>query len=186
MNFRSRLPYFRDVWGLGPASTRYPGSFPNGLVNRIKEKGWWGDKRLWLFSGSFMDRHGITVDLKRECRPDIVADCSRLPIVDEAFDFVNLDPPYSAEEAERLYGTRMPNLLRSMNEAARVCRPGGLVVLLHRVIPWHHPEENKHKKRLRIVAIVGVFVIGGYTNLRALSIWRKEGSLMPHVKLIVE
>lgn len=78
-------------------------------------------------------------------------------------------------------------MLRVIDEAARVCRSGGYVVLMHRLLPWHHPEESVHKKRLRIVAVVGVFTISGYTNMRALTVWRKQevlGEFLREVRVI--
>jgi len=143
----------------------------------MKRKGYWGSNRLWLFSGSLKDRSGTTVDINPETKPDIVANCEQLPLDDESFDFVMLDPPYSELEARRLYDLDYCNIPRVMNEAARVCEPGGLVALLHRLIPWQIPVENAHKKRLCPIAIVGVCTIGGYTNIRALSVWRKRETL---------
>lgn len=171
----------RDVWALGPPSNGYPGAFPAGLIKRIKREGWWGDKRLWMFSGSYRDPHGTTVDCNPDLKPDHVADCEALPFDDESFDFVMLDPPYSALEAQELYGLPYCNIPKVVNEAARVCAPGGRVVMLHRLIPWTGPWESKHKKRLVPEAVIGVYTIAGYTNIRALSVWRKNESLDPFV-----
>ena len=100
-----------------------------------------------------------------------------MPFDDETFDFVMLDPPYSEEEAMKLYGLPYCNMLKVMNEAARVCQPGGNVVLLHRLIPFYHPHDNTHYKRLNVVATVGVYTIAGWTNMRALTVWRKQETL---------
>lgn len=167
---------YRDVWALGPGGG-YPGAFPNGFVNKIKRMGWWGKKRLWLFSGSFHDPQGTMVDIKKELNPTIVGNCEQLEIPDESFDFVCMDPPYSEEEARRLYDLPYMSLVKAMNEAARVCSPGGFVVLLHKIIPSCHPNENIHVKRLKMVANVGVFTISGYSCMRALTVWRKQESL---------
>lgn len=169
--------YFRDVWGLGPPNTGYAGSFPRGLLNRMKKKGWWGKNRLWLFSGVHKDPDGTTVDIKPELNPDVCCNCEKLPFEDESFDFVMLDPPYSEKEAKELYNLPYFNILKVINEAARVCKPNGCVALLHRLITWHHPEETVHKKRLKIEALVGIFTIAGYTNIRALSVWRKHETI---------
>jgi hypothetical protein len=67
------------------------------------------------------------------------------------------------------------SLTKAMNEAARICMPNGYVVLLHRIIPWCHPRENEHKRRLKPVACVGIYTIAGYTNMRALTVWKKSG-----------
>jgi len=172
----TQIPWFRDVWGLGPPNNGYPGAFPNGLINKIKRR-WWGRKRLWLFSGSFKDSEGTIIDINANTKPNIIANCELLPLKTESFDFIMLDPPYSEEEAKRLYNLPYINLLKVMNEAARVCSPSGHVLLLHRMIPFHHPESNTHKKRLKVVATVGVYTIGGWTNMRALTVWRKQECL---------
>ncbi len=182
----SRLLMYRDVWALSPPSNGYPGAFPAGLIKNIKRQGWWGRDRLWMFSGSFHDRGGTTVDIQPEirskagkllARPTVVADCEELPFDDESFDLVTLDPPYSELEAQELYGLPYCNIPKVVNEAARVCRPGGRVLMLHRLIPWAGPWESKHKKRLVPEAVVGVYTIAGYTNIRCLSVWRKNESL---------
>lgn len=179
------MPMYRDTWGLKPSFSRYPGAFPSGLVNRVKDR-WWGRNRLWLFSGSYQDPHGTTVDIKPEIRdnrgvliaiPDVVADCERLPFRDESFDFVCLDPPYSKDEARQLYDLPYYSIVRVMNEAARVCCPGGHVVLLHRLVPTVHNMDSPERKKLKMVAAVGVYISPGITSMRALSVWRKRGDL---------
>lgn len=168
--------WFRDVWGLGIPTNGYPGAFPRGLINRIKKR-WWKENRVWLFSGSFKDSEGITIDINADVKPDIITNCEQLPLKDESFDFVMLDPPYSEEEAMRLYNLPYINLLKALNEAARICASGGYVLLLHRMIPFNHPESNNHLKRLKIIATVGVYTIAGWTNMRALTVWRKQETL---------
>jgi len=171
----TQKPIYRDVWGLGPGSG-YPGAFPRGLINHVKKR-WWGNRRAWLFSGSFKDNDGITIDIKPELRPDCIANCEQLPFADESFDFVFLDPPYSEKEAQEKYGLRYINLLKVMNESSRVCEPGGTLILLHRMIPFYHPRSNEHYKQMELQAIVGVYTIAGWTNMRALTVWRKRENL---------
>ncbi len=167
---------YKDMWALAPGGG-YPGAFPRGFINRLKKTGWWGNKRLWMFSGSFKDAGGTTVDIKPELGPDLVCNCENLELPDESYDFVCLDPPYSEEESSRLYGVPYVNLVKAVNEAARVCSPGGLVLLLHRIIPSYHPNDTVHFKRLKMIANVGVFKIGGYSNIFALTVWRKQEDL---------
>lgn len=177
---------YRDTWGLGPATSNYPGSFPRGLIPRMKRQGWWGEKRLWMFSGSFKDKGGVTVDINPAVEPDIIANCEALPLEDESFNFVMLDPPYSELEARELYGLDYCNIFNVINEASRVTRPGGYMAILHRLCPYHAPQENQHKKRMQPVAIVGVYTIAGYVNMRALTVWRKRESLKPFLELEAE
>lgn len=181
----TQKPYFRDVWALGPSSNGYPGAFPRGLINQIKLR-WWGQKRLWLFSGSFKDSEGTTVDIKPELGPDVVANCEELPFEDNSFDFVMLDPPYSEQESKDLYGLPYVSMVKVMNEASRVCKPGGYVLLLHRIIPAIHPQFNKHFKRCKIKAVVGIFTIAGMSNIRALTVWQKQGELVLEEPLVAQ
>ncbi len=106
-----------------------------------------------------------------------MCNCENLPFEDDSFDFVMLDPPYSEAESLRLYNLPYCNMLKVMNEAARVCMAGGYVVLLHRLIPFYHPLTNTHFKRLAVVATVGIYTIAGWTNIRALTVWRKQETL---------
>ncbi len=179
------LPMYRDTWGLKPSFNRYPGAFPSGLLNRVRSR-WWGRDRLWMFSGSYQDQGGITVDIKPEikdnkgrvvARLDVVANCEHLPFRDGSFDFVFLDPPYSKEEARQLYDLPYCSIVKVMNEAARVCTPGGHVVLLHRLVPTVHPMDSAERKKLKMVAAVGVYIAPGITSMRGLSVWRKRETL---------
>lgn len=154
---------------------KYPGGFPNGFIARVRRK-WWGRKRLWLFSGGFRDPGGTMVDVKPEVKPTVVADCSDLPLKSASFDFVLLDPPYSKEEALALYGTEYPSMVAVLNEAARVVAPGGVLLFLHRLVPSTHPRFT-HFRGFKLEAVVGVFTLAGLTNMRALSVWRKPGTL---------
>jgi SAM-dependent methyltransferase len=143
----------------------------------MKKKGWWGEKRLWMFSGSFKDPTGTTVDINPAVEPDVIANCEALPFPDESFDFVMLDPPYSELEARELYNLDYCNIFKVINEASRVTRPGGTMAILHRLAPFHAPQESEHKRRMNCVAVVGVYTIAGYVNMRALTVWRKRENL---------
>lgn len=94
------------------------------------------------------------------------------------FDFIVLDPPYSELEAKEIYDLEYFSLTKVMNEACRVCEPNGHVILLHRLLPMGHPNENIHKKRMIQEAVIGVFLFGGYSNMRACTVWRKQNSIL--------
>jgi SAM-dependent methyltransferase len=145
-------------------------------MDRIKKR-WWGKKRLHLFSGSYRDIGGTMVDINPKVEPTHVLNCEELTFEDGTFDFVMADPPYSEEEAMALYNMPYPSMVKVLNEMARVCESGGHCLLLHRVIPRTHPLFNSHFKRLKIVGVIGVFIVAGMTNIRALTVWRKSESL---------
>lgn len=172
----SQKPYFRDVWMLGTPNTHYPGSFPRGLVQMVQRR-WWGQKRLWMFAGVHKDAGQTTVDIKPELKPSVVANCEVLPFADESFDFVFVDPPYSKEESEALYSLPYCSIPKVLNEMARVTRAGGYALFLHRLIPLRYPIFSPHFKRLEIVGLVGIATLGGFSNIRALTVWRKRGKL---------
>lgn len=172
----SQKPYFRDVWVLGTPTNGYPGAFPRGLINKIKSK-WWGKNRLWLFSGSYKDSEGTTVDINPKVSPDYVIDCAKLPFPDDSFDFVMADPPYSEIESQELYDLPYFSMTKTLNEMARVCKPGGYCLFLHRLVPQRHPQLNREFKRLKIVGLVGVTLITGFVNMRALTVWQKQQSV---------
>jgi SAM-dependent methyltransferase len=172
--------YFRDVWVLGPNDTGYPGGFPRGLIGNIKRH-WWGNDRLWLFSGSFRDPSGITLDIKRDTGADVCADAKVLPFADETFDFVMADPPYSEKEAKELYNLPYFNVVAVLNEMARVCKPGGHILFLHRLYPGAHPSFNQHFSRLELRGIIGVLTNNGLTNMRALTVMQKTTKLADFV-----
>ncbi len=170
----SQIPYFRDVWALGPG-VGYPGAFPLGFVQKIRKR-WWGQKRLWLFSGSFKDEGGVTMDIQPELGPSVVGNCESLPFADDSFDFVCADPPYSEEESRKLYNLPYVSIVRALNEMGRVVKEGGHVLFLHRLIPGRHPSFT-HFRKLQLVGVVGVFTIAGMTNMRALTVWQKKNTL---------
>lgn len=118
----------------------------------------------------------MTLDIRKEMKPDVWANAETLPFRDASFDFVLADPPYSEEESRDLYGLPYVGMARLMREAWRVTRPGGYLLLLHRTVPVSGAEL----KMLRgMCAIVGVTVLGAWANMRALTVWRKPGSIDP-------
>ena len=171
--------YYRDVWALGPSNTGYPRAFPRGLIPKIKRK-WWGQKRLWLFSGTFQDSSGITVDIKKELKPLVIANCENLPFKSNSLDFIMADPPYSKEESQELYNLPYVNVIKTLNEMIRVCKPGGHILFLHRLVPQVFPGLRLSKDT-NCMAVIGIFTISGMVNIRALSVFRKRNTLNEYI-----
>lgn len=125
------------------------------------------DKVLHLCSGS-MER-GVTVDIRPETNPNIVADCRDTGLADESFDFILADPPYSKEYAKNLYGTEAsyPAPSHIVREACRLLKPGGCLGLLHFTVPIF-------KRPMRLVNVFGISTGCGY-NIRAWTLLQKDG-----------
>ena len=170
--------YYKDVWCLGRSDNGYPGAFPNGFMNLFLRR-WNGTRKLMLFSGSFKEKGWATVDVNPKLHPKYVLNAEQLPEDwTERFDLVFADPPYSEREAEEMYGLPYFNLVKVVNEMARVTSTGGHMALLHRLVPQVFPGDTLHFKRMKIVGVVGVYTLSGYSNIRALTVWRKSEGLI--------
>ena len=121
---------------------------------------------LHMCSGSV--RTGITVDIRPEKRPDIVADCRDIPLPDQSVQWILADPPYSEDYATNLYGTGdyypLPGQIAA--EACRLLEPGGSFGLLHFQVPML-------RKPMRMVQVYGVTTGAGYA-IRAWTLCRKD------------
>src|SRR5262249_13161379 len=91
-------------------------------------------KLLNVFCG--MNKYGFRVDIKPDVKPDLVADIHQLSrfVKKEKFDVILADPPYSNEEANKLYGT--PKLIYKQwtRECEKLLVPGGLLIVYHKYL----------------------------------------------------
>jgi len=124
------------------------------------------DRVLHMCCGSVIS--GVTVDIRPELNPTIVADCRDIPLPDESFDWILADPPYSEDYATNLYGTgeHYPKPGEIAREAARLLKPGGLFGLMHFQVPMP-------RKPLGIVNVYGITTGAGYA-IRAWTLMRKD------------
>jgi len=109
---------------------------------------------------------GVRIDIRPAARPSACADGRALPFRGSVFGGVLLDPPYSVEYAEALYGTEYPRPAHLLAEASRVVRPGGLIGILHFLVPLPPPA-------CRFVSVHGVTTGLGY-RIRAFTLYRRE------------
>lgn len=145
------------VWGA------YPAGFLAWAVGQLRCR---PAEVLHVCSGSLgSDIPGVRVDLRPEALPTVVADGRALPFRTSAFGGVLLDPPYSVEYAEDLYGTDYPRPSHLLAEASRVVRPGGLIGILHFLVPAVPPGCS-------FVAVRGMTTGLGY-RIRAFTIYQK-------------
>lgn len=126
-----------------------------------------GGSVLHVCSGGLgPETRGVRVDIRRAMFPDIVADGTALPFAEESFDAVLIDPPYSVEYAEHLYGIEYPRPSALLREAWRVLRPCRRVGIVHFLVP--RPEHG-----LRFVEVHGITTGCGY-RIRALTVFEKQ------------
>jgi len=123
-------------------------------------------KVLHLCSGSL--KSGITVDIRTETNPNIVADCRAVPLPDDSINWILADPPYSEEYARNLYGTDKyyPKPGQILKEGSRLLKVGGRIGLLHFQVPMF-------RKPLKLLNVYGITTGLGYA-IRAFSVLEKQ------------
>lgn len=159
------------VWTLPrPRSDKYKGGFPLYFEQNLIQLLGYPDDILHPFGG--MAETGIRVDLRPDVQPDVIGDAHDLPFLDESFDLVVLDPPYSDEEAAELYDTPPLRSAVYTREAVRVLREGGWLVVYTDREPMRPPRCNH---ALRIVV-----VLRPNHRPRTALVFQKRKPGMPH------
>ena len=151
------------------------GSYPKGFLQwAVPQLQCAPSEVLHLCSGAIPRGVGrARVDLRRDARPDVVADARQLPFADASFAAVMIDPPYSVEYARDLYGIGYPRPSHLLAEASRVLRPCGRVGILHFLVPM--PPKDP---RCSLVSVRGVTTGCGY-RIRAFSVFEREQDGLP-------
>lgn len=146
------------------------GRYPRGFLDRVlADLGVRAREVLHVCTGGMTHndaRGGVRVDLRAAARPDVVGDGRRLPFRSNTFAAVLLDPPYSVEYAESLYGVEYPRPSHLLAEASRVARPGGGIGILHYIVPMPPADCDME-------SVVGVTQGLGY-RIRAWTVFRKR------------
>lgn len=143
------------------------GGYPKGFLHRALTIMGVDDptKVLHVCSGSV--RFGVTVDIRPEKKPTVVADGRNLPFVDGSFRWILADPPYTEDHADNLYGTKAvypsPHILAQ--ECMRVLTPGGYLGFMHPMVP-------KMKRPGKLLKVYTITQGMGY-NVRAWSLFTK-------------
>ena len=143
------------------------GMYPANLIGRLLP--WLRcDRRevLHVCSGGLSRGEGIRVDIRREAKPDIVADGRALPFADGSMRAVMIDPPYTEHYARELYGTDYPRPAHLLAEASRVVAPGGRIVFVHYLLPNAPPGA-------KFIKAFGLSMGFGYP-MRAVAIYERE------------
>lgn len=144
------------------------GGYPHGLIEFAGRQMGVTDHRkvVHLCSGSVLAP--LTFDIRQASAARVIADVRHLPISAGAARWVMVDPPYSAEHAEDLWGVgkEYPNGAALFREVARILEPGGKFAYLHFLVP-------KLPEQLERIATYGVTIGPGY-RIRALTIGRRR------------
>jgi 16S rRNA G966 N2-methylase RsmD len=154
MGYKSKTQEKNLAWFLPrPKKDRYRGGMPLyaeewliELAKDIIEKE--DAKVLNLFCG--MSMIGTRVDIKSEVNPDILCDAHKLSDhINETFDIILADPPYSTEEAKKLYNTPKLNYKKWSAEADKVLNKGGLLIVYHKYV-MPNPDPTKYEVAKRV------------------------------------
>ena len=143
------------------------GQYPTALIPKVLP--WLRCKRseiVHVCSGSLKPREGIRVDVRAAARPDVLADGRSLPFGDGSVAAVMLDPPYTVQYAQDLYGVVYPRPSHLLREAARVVRPCGRIAFVHYLVPMPPP-------RCSLVRVLALSTGFGFP-IRAVTIFERE------------
>lgn len=131
----------------------YVGSFPLHFERKLHRILGSPAKVLHPFGG--LAEIGDRVDQNATTAPTWVGDGHDMHwIPDGTYDLVIVDPPYSTHESEWIYGTGKIRPKAAAQEAVRVCRPGGFVVLYH-VLQPARPSGCELVRRIMVIGRVG-------------------------------
>ena len=174
------------------SASGYPGSFHLGFLEWVQESGFWGDKRIYLCCGGVVDeaadkvdiqahideevmgRRGLNANMMRSrtttTTANIIADARNTKLPPESYDWVMIDPPYTSHLAETMYGTEavFSGVDEFVKEGFRLCRPGGLICILH----YHIPKEPIGSD---LVAVWGIYQVPQTRFLSAFTVFQKHG-----------
>lgn len=153
-----------------PVTEGVYGAYPKGFLKRmVLRLGCKPRDVVHVCSGTLTKKDtagGLRVDLRKNARPDIIADARALPFKNNSIKGMMIDPPYSKEYARDLYQTDYPRPAHILAEAARVVKPCGRIGFLHFLIPVPPPG-------CKILRVVAISQGCGY-RIRAFTIYEKE------------
>ena len=120
-------------------------------------------------------RRGRNANTKRSrtttTTANIIADARDTGLESSSYDWVMLDPPYTRDLAETMYGTDevYSGINTFIEEAVRLCKPGGLICVLHYDMACCHDQTD-------LVACWGIYQIPSVRYMSAFQVFRKKGA----------
>ncbi len=160
-----------------PQGNGYPGGYPVGYLNWIREMGWWGDKRLHVPCGAVQDEDSVRVDFKSVgTTATHIFDARDVNLMrgmvrmTGPFNWIGIDPPYSAQLAADLYDTEeVYSGINAFTKAAyEALAPGGLIVTLSYEVPKRIGDCN-------LIASWGIYQAISVSHMRCMNVWQKPG-----------
>ena len=143
------------------------GGYPHGLIEFAGKLMGVTDhaKVVHLCSGSV--RAPLTFDIRPATEARCIADVRHLPIRSSCVRWLMIDPPYSPDHADDLWGIghAYPTGAAIFREVERVLAPGGTAAYLHFLVP-------KLPAGLARIGTYGVTIGPGY-RIRALTIVKR-------------
>lgn len=164
-----RTTQFFPCWTQTELAEINSGALPSGFEWWLKQNGWWSQgARAYLCAGRVKDKDAVRVDTNPDAKPTHCEDARKTSLPDESFDLVIVDPPSSPQRARAAYGDE--KLFGSINdfarEAARITKPGGLIVTLS-------PDVPRRLYGCRFVAITGVYCMPLASRMRCCAVFQK-------------
>lgn len=136
-------------WAVGSLfvnPTRYPGSYPRTVLERLQAV--FPDVRerrtLHLFAGSVPKGLHTRVDINPDTTPDVVGNAYDLPELLRGrgpFDLVIADPPYTGPDARKRYGTTPIDKARVFRAMAATREIVGHVAWLDTQVPMYRRDQ---------------------------------------------
>jgi len=178
----------REAWNLHRNTKKYPGAYPVGFIKKLhKLIGLAGKDVFHVFGGT--TQQGLFKNHTNDINPKVSATFhfdarKKFPIKSDNYDVILCDPPYDMEKVHMssqkgkeireklhygkgMYKTDFVPPYSFIDEAIRICKPGGFICVLHFLV-YKQPEKTK---RVHLVPIIS----GPNLRIRVLSIFQKEG-----------
>lgn len=148
------------------------GQYPTALIPKVLPWLLCGRSEvLHVCSGALKRGEGIRVDVRRDAQPDVLADGRALPFANDSVAAVMLDPPYTVQYAQDLYGVEYPRPSHLLREASRVVRPCGRIAFVHYLVPMPPPGCS-------LVRVLGLSTGFGFP-IRAVTVFQREQDALP-------
>jgi hypothetical protein len=147
-----------------PKKNKYKGSMPlycEEWLILLAEHLWYQKKKftfpekkptiLQVFSG--VGQFGFRVDIKPECKPDLICDVHELTKhLKQTFDIILADPPYSDKESKELYNTKKLSYKKWYSECDSLLNVGGIFIVYH-VVKMPNPDPQRYKTIKRVMIL---------------------------------